>query len=74
MYQEVKKAYSKVGDVDGIWLPGAAMPSVAVIDPLERDLGLPVVSSKQAMIWASLREARVKDSVSGYGQLFEAAI
>jgi maleate isomerase len=74
VYQEVKKAHSKVENVDGVWLPGAAMPSVAVIDPLERDLGLPVVSSKQAMIWASLRAARVETTVSGYGQLFGATI
>jgi maleate isomerase len=73
VYQEAKKAYRGVGKVDGIWLPGAAMPSVAAIDPLERDLGVPVVSSKQAMIWAALREARVECTIGGYGSLFQAA-
>jgi maleate isomerase len=72
VYQEVKTAYRAVGKADGVWLPGAAMPSVAVIDALERDLGVPVVSSKQAMVWAALREARVAEPIVGYGRLFDA--
>jgi maleate isomerase len=51
-------------------MPGAGMPSVAVIDVLERDLGVPVLSSKQVMVWAALRSARVSDPVEGYGRLF----
>jgi maleate isomerase len=70
VYQIVKAAFLRAGKVDGIWLPGAALPTVAVIDVLERDLGVPVVSSKQAMVWAGLRAARVSDAIEGYGRLF----
>jgi maleate cis-trans isomerase len=33
---------------------------------------VPVVSSKQAMIWAALRDARVECAIGGYGSLFAA--
>jgi maleate cis-trans isomerase len=40
-------------------------------DDLEQDLGVPVVSSMQAMTWASLRMVQVKADIMGYGTLFE---
>jgi maleate cis-trans isomerase len=43
---------------------------VGIIDALEQDLGVPVVSSKQAMMWASLRAAIISEPVVGYGSLF----
>ena len=46
------------------------MPSVAIIDCLEQDLGVPVVTSMQAMMWAGLGLAKVKADIPGYGQLF----
>ena len=58
---------------DGIWITGALMPSVAIIDSLEQDLGVPVVTSMQAMMWAGLGLARVKAEVAGYGRLFDHA-
>ena len=36
-------------DADGVWITGALMPSVAAVEPLEQELGVPVVSSMQAM-------------------------
>jgi maleate isomerase len=74
VYQIVQTAYSHAGRVDGIWLPGAALPTVAVIDALERALGVPVVSSKQAMVWAALRQANIRDRIDGYGRLFETTV
>jgi maleate isomerase len=44
---------------------------VSVIDVLERDLGVPVISSKQVMMWAGLHTAGVADPIEGYGQLFQ---
>jgi len=73
LYDQVKEAYRKHPNVDGMWMPGAGMPSVAVIDALERDLGVPVLSSKQVMVWAALRAARVGDPIEGYGRLFSVA-
>src|SRR4029077_712582 len=74
VYQIVKIAHSRAGHVDGIWLPGAALPTVAVVDALERELRVPVVTSKQAMVWAALHQANIGDRIQGYGRLFERSI
>ena len=70
---EVRKAatsvFNEAGNADGVWITGAIMPSVAVIDVLERELGVPVVTSMQAMAWRGLRLAGVDDAVEGYGRL-----
>lgn len=70
-YQMAKAAYLSAANADGIWIAGAAMPSVGAIEPLEQDLAIPVISSKQAMVWASLKAARVSAPITGYGRLFE---
>lgn len=70
-YQAAKTLFRSTPGADGIWITGALMPSVAVIQPLEEDLKVPVVSSMQAMAWAGLRLAGVKAEITGYGRLFQ---
>lgn len=60
-------------DIDGIWIPIAARPSVGIIEAIETDTGVPVVTSSQAMMWQGLRMAGVATSeVVGFGRLFQA--
>jgi maleate cis-trans isomerase len=40
-----------------------------VIEPLEAELGKPVISSNTASFWASLRAAGIDDKIEGYGRL-----
>jgi maleate isomerase len=54
---------------DGIWITGALMPSVSVIESLERESGLPVIGSMQVMAWQALRLAGVTDKIDGFGRL-----
>lgn len=44
--------------------------TVDVIEPAEQRLGIPVLSSTQALAWHMLRLAGLEDRRSGYGQLF----
>jgi maleate isomerase len=41
-----------------------------MIETLERDLGKPVISSNQAMMWHALRSAGIREAVPGFGKLF----
>jgi maleate isomerase len=43
-----------------------------VLDPLEQDLGKPVVSSVQASLWRALRLAGVRQPIDGFGRLLRA--
>jgi maleate isomerase len=54
---------------NGIWITHASMPSVAVLDDLERELDVPVVSSAQALMWAGLRAAGILEPIPGFGRL-----
>lgn len=55
--------------IDALCLLATDMQTFPIIEPLERDLGLPVVTSNQAMLWATLRALGVTDSINGVGSL-----
>lgn len=56
-------------DADAVLLSGTGLPTVGVLDVLERDLGKPVISSNQASLWRALDLAGVRESISGFGRL-----
>jgi len=60
-------------ECDAVFLSGVGMPTLTAIDALERELGVPVISSASAMMWNALRISGVPDSVSGFGQLLQSA-
>jgi len=66
-YQLARQADSS--EADAVLLSGTGLPTVAVLETLERDLGKPVVSSNQASLWQALRVAGVRESIAGYGRL-----
>ena len=45
------------------------MTTLPVLEPLERDLGLPVLGNNQAIAWALLRDLGVKAARPGFGRL-----
>src|SRR5262249_57184563 len=47
-----------VPDADAVLLSGTGLPTVGVLELLERDLGKPVISSNQASLWRALRLGR----------------
>jgi maleate isomerase len=70
-YRLAKKAVaSATGPVDGIYIPCGAWPTIDMIEMLERDTGLPVVTSTQAMVWKALNLIEVFDPIVGFGSLF----
>ncbi len=72
IYRAARSIYLRHAEhADGIWITQASIPSVGIIDDLEADLGVPVVTSAQALMWAGLRLAAVHTPVSGFGRLFD---
>jgi len=55
--------------IDTLYYPAPHWGIIDIIDPLERDYGLSVVTSVQAIVWNALRLAGVGDPVPGYGRL-----
>ena len=55
--------------VDGFFLSCGNVRTLDIVDSLEAESGLPVVSSTQATIWMALRLAGIDDRISGFGAL-----
>jgi maleate cis-trans isomerase len=72
-YRAARALFHSTEGADGVWITGAALPTVGMIDVLETDLGVPVVTSMQAMFWAGLRLAHVSPRVAGFGRLLQEA-
>lgn len=68
-YRLARETFLETPDIDGIFLDCARWPTIEVIERLEQDMGVPVISSTQAQIWLALRKAHVRESIPGYGAL-----
>jgi maleate cis-trans isomerase len=58
-----------VADADAVLLSGTGLPTVGVLERLERDLRKPVVSSTQACLWQALRVGGRRQAITGFGRL-----
>jgi len=58
-----------VPEADAVFLSGTGMPTLPVLQMLERDLGKPALSSNAAMVWHALRRCGVREPIAGYGRL-----
>jgi maleate isomerase len=57
-------------EADTILLPSPHWPTAGAIEPLERELGVNVMSAQQAIVWDALRRCGVNDKIEGFGRLF----
>ena len=68
-HQFVKSAIRLERPPEGVYLSGPCWRTLDIIEPLESELGVPVVSALQAMVWSAMRMVDRSTPVSGYGQL-----
>ena len=59
--------------IDALFIPCTALRTLDAIDPLERALGVPVVTAIQATLWAVMRRAGLDVTRPGAGTLFRLA-
>jgi len=71
LYRLAKNTFKKYPMAEGIFVSCMSMRAMDVIQALETDLEVPVVTSDQATLWKLLRFAGVKEKVKGYGRLLE---
>ncbi len=69
-YRVGREVFERAGGaVDAVHLTCPRWPTITVLDRLEQDLGVPVTSSSQSVIYGALRRLRIHDRVPGYGSL-----
>jgi len=70
-YHFVKSAFNshKSKEIQGILMPCANWPTSLLVKKWETDLGVPVVTSNLAKLWAALKVLGIKDKISDFGSL-----
>ncbi len=68
LYRNAKKLDRTGADV--FFLSCMGLATMELVEILETDLGLPVITSHQASLWACLRHAGIRDKLPGLGRLF----
>lgn len=66
-YRLTKKIFVK--EADAILMSCGNTRTIEIIDIMEKDFGVPVVSSNQAIFWHCLRTMGVNEKIHGYGSL-----
>ena len=56
-------------EIDTIHFASAHWATAHCLDQVERDLGVSVMSSQQAIFWDAIRTAGIADKITGYGRL-----
>lgn len=74
IYRFAKRVHAKSARPELLFLSCGNLRTIEILETLERDLGIPVISSNQAMLWSALKAMRVQESIVGYGSLFSKQI
>jgi maleate isomerase len=66
--------YAKIKDhhpleMDAMVISCTNLRTIEIIDILEEDFGVPVVTSNQASLWAAMRRVGFRRTIGGFGQL-----
>jgi maleate isomerase len=69
IFQFMKGIAAKHIDADGIYMLGSAWKTLDIIDPLEKDLGLPVIHAGPARCWETQLRLGLRYPIEGYGRL-----
>ncbi len=69
IFEFMKSIAAKHKDADGIYMLGSAWKTVAIIDRLEKELGLPVVHAGPARCWETQLRLGLHHPIPGYGRL-----
>jgi len=69
-YRLGREVFAEARSVDGILISCGGFRSFEIIEALERDTGVPVVTSNQSSLWKALRMVRITDNIPRLGALF----
>jgi maleate cis-trans isomerase len=69
IYRWIKRHFMKNRTAQAIYMLGPAWRTLDIIEPLERDCGVPVVHAVPAQCWDTQRHLNVCEPVQGFGRL-----
>jgi maleate isomerase len=69
IYHQARNLFLRHRDADGIYFQGGKLRILDIIEPLEQDLGVPVVHPGVTQCWEIQKRLRVRQPLEGYGRL-----
>ena len=69
LYEMARRA--DIPEADGVFISCTGLDAMDAIEPLEYDLGKPVVTSNQASYWLAFKMAGIREPIKSYGTLFD---
>ena len=72
LFRRVEAKYQQNPTVQAIYFQGATLDPLPIIQRLEDNLGVPVISSNTTMFWNIVSMLGAKFSINGYGKLLSA--
>ena len=70
-YKLAKEIFLEHPNADGIYIACPRWGTIGIIDTLEQDLKVPVITNSQATCWNALRGLNIGEPIRGYGTLLE---
>jgi maleate isomerase len=70
-YNLAKSLFKKHPRAEGIFISCTNFRSIEILNKLEKDTGVPAISSVQATLWSCLRKISCNESITGFGSLLE---
>jgi maleate isomerase len=67
-YELAKEVYRR--EADGVFISCTNFRTVEIINLLEKELGVPVISSNTATLWAMMKKLKIEKRIEGLGALF----
>ena len=69
IYRAAKKAVKEAKNARAVFIPCANFPVVDVIEDIETDLGLPVISNITSQLYVAFKAIGMREKINGYGKL-----
>jgi maleate isomerase len=70
----VLETVAEADDADAVFISCTNLPTLALLDQLEQELGRPVISSVAVTIWHALRIAGIEASINSAGSLLAGGV
>jgi maleate cis-trans isomerase len=69
IYRAAKRAVQEASKAEAVFIPCANFPVVDVIEDIETDVGLPVISNITSQLYVAFKAIGMREKIPGYGRL-----
>ncbi len=69
IYRAAKRAVREAKNPQAIFIPCANFPVIDVVEAIETDFGLPVITNITSQLYVAFKRISMREKISGYGKL-----